>query len=66
MRTEKNKFELFTHVAGSKSVITVQEKDTHIVMDSSKKTYSQSIHKSDQQKPGWRSENSRNRIQLPV
>lgn len=49
MRTEMNKFKLLTYMTGSKLVVTVQEKDTHIIVDYSKKTYSQSIHKSDQQ-----------------
>lgn len=56
MRTEMNKFKLLTYMTGSKLVLTVQEKDTHIIVDYSKKTYSQSIHKSDQQNPDVRLE----------
>lgn len=53
---EKNKFKLLTYMTGSKLAVTVQERDTHNTADYSKKTYSQSIHKSDQQNPDVRLE----------
>lgn len=56
MHTEKTKFQLLTYVTGSTLAVTVQEKATHIIVDYWKKTYSQSIHQSDQQKPDVRLE----------